>query len=133
MLVIAGRITDYGASSTRVSGSGRRGDQFHQGGGPCAGGPAWVSAQIRRLERELGHEIFHRSGRSVRLTDAGAVILPLARSALSAVTEIGVVADQLRGVLRGQVAIGMMTSCHRTSSLGCWRRFMTSIPGSTSG
>jgi len=40
-----------------------------------------VSAQIRRLEREIGHVLFDRSGRAVRLTDGGAAIVPLARSA----------------------------------------------------
>src|SRR4051812_25650299 len=38
-----------------------------------------VSAQVRRLERELGVELLDRSGRSVSLTDAGAVVLPFAR------------------------------------------------------
>src|SRR5207302_438408 len=33
-----------------------------------------VSAQIRRLERELGQELLDRSGRSVRVTEAGAVV-----------------------------------------------------------
>jgi DNA-binding transcriptional LysR family regulator len=38
-----------------------------------------VSAQIRRLERELGHELFDRSGRSVRPTDTGAVVQGLVK------------------------------------------------------
>jgi DNA-binding transcriptional LysR family regulator len=70
-----------------------------------------VSAQIRRLERELGHALFDRSGGSVRVTDAGAAVLPLARTALGAVREIADIAEQLRGVMRGRVAVGMMTSC----------------------
>ncbi|HEY9304498.1 MAG TPA: LysR substrate-binding domain-containing protein [Mycobacterium sp.] len=70
-----------------------------------------VSAQIRRLERELGHALFDRSGGSVRVTDAGAAVLPLARAALRAVHEIADIAEQLRGVMRGRVAVGMMTSC----------------------
>lgn len=70
-----------------------------------------VSAQIRRLESELGQTLFDRSGRSVRVTDAGAAVLPLARTALAAVAEIRAAADELSGVLRGHVAVGMMTSC----------------------
>jgi hypothetical protein len=38
-----------------------------------------VSAQIRRLERELGQELLDRSGRSVRLTEVGVAVLPYAR------------------------------------------------------
>ena len=62
-----------------------------------------VSAQIRRLERELGQELLDRGGRSVRLTEAGAAVLPYARAALAAV-------DELAGLLRGHIAIGTVTS-----------------------
>lgn len=47
-----------------------------------------VSAQIRQLERELGQELLDRSGRTVRLTDAGAAVLPYARAALRAIEDL---------------------------------------------
>jgi DNA-binding transcriptional LysR family regulator len=43
-----------------------------------------VSQQIRRLERELGTELFDRGPRRVRLTQAGARFLPEARAVLAA-------------------------------------------------
>jgi DNA-binding transcriptional LysR family regulator len=43
-----------------------------------------VSAQIRRLERELGEALFHRDQRAVRLTATGEALLPHARAALAA-------------------------------------------------
>ncbi|GAA1949830.1 LysR family transcriptional regulator [Kitasatospora viridis] len=69
-----------------------------------------VSAQIRRLERELGQELLDRSGRSVRLTEVGAAVLPYARAALAAVAGARQAVDELTGLLRGRVAIGAVTS-----------------------
>lgn len=69
-----------------------------------------VSAQIRRLERELGQELLDRSGRTVRLTDVGAAALPHARAALAAVNGVREAVDELAGLVRGQVAIGAVTS-----------------------
>ncbi|MCP2164194.1 LysR family transcriptional regulator [Goodfellowiella coeruleoviolacea] len=69
-----------------------------------------VSAQIRRLERELGQELLDRSGRSVRLTEAGAAVLPHARAALAAVASARLAVDELTGLVRGRVAVGTVTS-----------------------
>jgi DNA-binding transcriptional LysR family regulator len=69
-----------------------------------------VSAQIRRLERELGQELFDRSGRTVRLTEAGEAVLPYARAALAAVEGARLAVDELAGLLRGHVAVGTVTS-----------------------
>ncbi|MFE9425083.1 LysR family transcriptional regulator [Kitasatospora sp. NPDC006697] len=71
-----------------------------------------VSAQIRRLERELGQELLDRSGRSVRLTEAGEAVLPYARAALAAVAGARHAVDELTGLLRGRVSIGTVTSHH---------------------
>jgi DNA-binding transcriptional LysR family regulator len=70
-----------------------------------------VSAQVRRLERELGHALFDRSGRSVRLTDVGAAVLPHARAALDAVARARLAVDDLAGLVRGRVAVGMVSGC----------------------
>jgi DNA-binding transcriptional LysR family regulator len=69
-----------------------------------------VSAQVKRLERELGQELLDRSGRAVRLTDVGAAALPHARAALAAVQGVREAVDELAGLVRGQVAIGAVTS-----------------------
>lgn len=69
-----------------------------------------VSAQVKRLERELGQELLDRSGRTVRLTDVGAAALPHARAALAAVRGVREAVEELAGLVRGQVAIGMVTS-----------------------
>jgi DNA-binding transcriptional LysR family regulator len=70
-----------------------------------------VSAQVRRLETELGQQLLDRSGRSVRLTEVGAAVLPFARAALRAVSNARLAVDQLAGLVRGQVAVGMVSGC----------------------
>jgi len=70
-----------------------------------------VSAQIRQLERELGHPLLDRSGRAVRLTEVGTAVVPYARAALAAVDAARHAVDELTGLLRGRVALGMITSC----------------------
>ncbi|MFI1184168.1 LysR family transcriptional regulator [Streptomyces sp. NPDC020799] len=69
-----------------------------------------VSAQIRKLERELGQELLDRSGREVRLTEAGEAVLPYARAALAAVEGARLAVDELTGLVRGRVAVGTVTS-----------------------
>jgi DNA-binding transcriptional LysR family regulator len=70
-----------------------------------------VSAQIRRLERELGQALFDRSARGVRLTEVGAAVLPYARAALGAVAGARLAVDELTGLVRGRVALGMVVAC----------------------
>lgn len=69
-----------------------------------------VSAQIQRLERELGQPLLDRSRRTVRLTAAGEAALPYARAALAAVTDIHVAVEELTELVRGTVTIGTVTS-----------------------
>jgi DNA-binding transcriptional LysR family regulator len=69
-----------------------------------------VSAQIQRLERELGQPLLDRSRRTVRLTAAGEAALPYARAALNAVANIHLAVDELSQLVRGTVTIGTVTS-----------------------
>lgn len=69
-----------------------------------------VSAQIQRLERELGQPLLDRTRRAVRLTAAGVAVLPYAKAALAAVTDIKVAVDELTQLVRGTVTIGTVTS-----------------------
>ena len=70
-----------------------------------------VSAQVRRLESELGQQLLDRSGRSVRLTEVGSAVLPFARAALDAVANARLAVDELAGLVRGQVTAGMVSGC----------------------
>ncbi|QUR68160.1 LysR family transcriptional regulator [Mycobacterium spongiae] len=68
-----------------------------------------VSAQIRRLESELGQPLLDRSRRKVRLTTAGRAVLPHATAALTAVANIQTAVDDLTQLVRGKVSIGTVT------------------------
>lgn len=70
-----------------------------------------VSAQVRQLEHELGVDLLDRSGRSVRLTEAGAAVLGYARAALDAAAGARLAADDIHGLVRGHVTVGMVTAC----------------------
>lgn len=81
-----------------------------------------VSAQIKRLERELGQELLDRSGRQVKLTEVGAAVLPYARAALAAVAGARLAVDELTGLLRGHIAVGAVTS-HKVDLPGLLAEF----------
>ncbi|WP_280492142.1 LysR family transcriptional regulator [Nocardia asiatica] len=68
-----------------------------------------LSAQIRQLERELGHPLLDRGGRTVTLTEVGAAVLPLAQAALAAAERIAHTVDEFTGLLRGQVRVGLVS------------------------
>jgi DNA-binding transcriptional LysR family regulator len=65
-----------------------------------------ISQQIRRLEAEIGTQIFRRSSRSVELTEEGKVILEHAERVLAEVDQMQGEMDALSGVMRGTVRIG---------------------------
>jgi DNA-binding transcriptional LysR family regulator len=66
-----------------------------------------VSAQIGRLESELGEPLFHRDRRLVRLTAAGEALLPHARAALTAAENGRDEIASLRDLLHGRLRVGV--------------------------
>jgi DNA-binding transcriptional LysR family regulator len=83
-----------------------------------------VSAQIRRLERELGEPLLDRDQRAVTLTAAGEALLPHARAALAAAQRGRDTIASLRGLLHGRLRIGVSGPVdHRLAeSLGDFHR-----------
>ena len=67
-----------------------------------------VSQQIRRLEQELGVEVFRRSSRSVELTPEGEMILGYAHRVLREVDGLHFELGELTGLVRGELRIGGM-------------------------
>src|SRR6202044_1126604 len=64
------------------------------------------SAQIRRLEQEIGTALLERTTRRVRLTPAGELVLTRARSALAQVEGARADLAELATVTRGQLRVG---------------------------
>ena len=74
-----------------------------------------LSQQVRQLEESLGAQLFDRSGRTTRLTDAGDVYLLYARRAYQELQEakraIHDVSDLSRGSLRVAWRLWRLPTC----------------------
>jgi DNA-binding transcriptional LysR family regulator len=70
-----------------------------------------VSAQIRQLERDLGATLIDRSGRIATLTTAGTAALGHARAALASVEAVRDAVDEVTGLIRGGLVVGMVNGC----------------------
>jgi DNA-binding transcriptional LysR family regulator len=88
-----------------------------------------VSAQIKALEAELGTALFHRSARVARLTEAGTVALPYAQAALDACADLREAIDQMKGLVRGRLTIGMVTGCEIAPLFAALAAFHREHPG----
>ena len=64
-----------------------------------------LSQQIANLEREVGAALFHRQGRSVRLTDAGRALLIYAERILEEEEAAKRAVQEVVGLRRGQLAL----------------------------
>ncbi|MEU4745398.1 LysR family transcriptional regulator [Actinosynnema sp. NPDC023658] len=87
-----------------------------------------VSAQIRQLERELGAELFDRSGRAVTLTVAGKAALDPARAALAAAGAVGQAVDEVTHLVRGRLTVGMVVGCTITALFDALATFHRAHP-----
>jgi DNA-binding transcriptional LysR family regulator len=65
-----------------------------------------VTARIQTLEKDLGEDLFERGGRSIKLSDAGAVFLEYAERALKEVQESRDALESLRNASAGHLRIG---------------------------
>lgn len=67
-----------------------------------------LSHQIRRLEAELGTELFERTSRRVAPTQAGEAVAASARRVAAEIDGIRGEIDALRGLMRGRIAVGAL-------------------------
>ncbi len=88
-----------------------------------------VSAQIQQLERDLGATLIDRSSRSATLTAAGAAALEHARGALASADAVRQAVDEVSGLMRGRLAVGMVTACTITGLFDALAAFRLAHPG----
>jgi len=88
-----------------------------------------VSAQIRQLERDLGAELFDRSSRAVALTAAGQAAIGPARAVLASAAALREAVDEVNGLVRGQLTVGMVTACTVAPLFDALSAFHRAYPG----
>lgn len=88
-----------------------------------------VSAQVARLERELGLDLFERGARRVTTTPAGDQLLARMRGVLAAVEDIRSTAGQHLGLLRGRARIGAVAGLSWPAFLDALAALRAQHPG----
>ncbi len=81
---------------------------FTRAAAQCFVAQSALSQQIARLEKDVGAELFSRTSRSVRLTAAGDLLVPMARRILADVDHAQEALDALAGLRRGRLRLGLV-------------------------
>ncbi|MCL6601979.1 MAG: LysR family transcriptional regulator [Paenibacillus sp.] len=66
-----------------------------------------ISKMIRNMEIELGADLFYREGKSIRLTDAGEILLTKAQNIVDSFNSLSSELDSLRSLKQGHIRIGL--------------------------
>lgn len=101
---------------------------FSGGARRCHVAQPSLSQQIKKLEEELGYQLFDRLGRTIALTEAGEAMLPRARKVLEGVREIE---ENLKHDLEegcGSLAVGAIPTMAPYILPRATRQFLRSYP-----
>ncbi len=88
-----------------------------------------LTRHIKALEAELGAELFHRTKRSVRLSDAGAALLPQVEAILQAVARLPDAARAGAAGSTGRISIAFVSIVDYSFLPALLRRFTGAHPG----
>jgi LysR family transcriptional activator of glutamate synthase operon len=88
-----------------------------------------LSHQVRKLETELGTELFERTSRSVAPTEAGEAVAARARRVLAEVDGVRDEVDELQGLVRGRIAVGALLPAGELDVPRLLAGFATAHPG----
>jgi DNA-binding transcriptional LysR family regulator len=101
---------------------GRAAERLHMAQPP-------LSQQIRRLEADVGVDLFVRTTRRVDLTDAGRVYLERARTILASVDNAAIEARRVAAGVVGHLVIGCVGSATYSVVPALSRRLADELPG----
>lgn len=87
-----------------------------------------LSQSLKKLEEELGAPLFYRDSHIVMLTDAGQALLPQAKKTLEESENCFAKLNDLVGMKRGSLNIGI-THSYRIISSDTLNRFISEYPG----
>lgn len=102
---------------------------FTRAAAQCAVAQPALSQQMRRLEAELGAQLFVRTTRSVALTDAGQVLLQNARRVLADVAHARAEIDAITGLVHGRLTVGAIQFVPRLNLPLVLAEFHAAYPG----
>jgi len=88
-----------------------------------------ITARIQALERELDEDMFERSGRGVRLTNAGTALLPYAERMLQMLWEAKESVEEVRSVQAGKLRLGSALTISTYVLPRILRTFRARYPG----
>ena len=88
-----------------------------------------LSQQIRELEGQLNLALFDRVGRRVKLTAAGEMLLPHARRVMRELMEAQTALDELHGLKRGALRVGIVQTVNACVIPEIVARFSEAHPG----
>jgi DNA-binding transcriptional LysR family regulator len=88
-----------------------------------------LSHQVKKLEAELGTELFERTSRRVVPTAAGEAVAVRARRVLAEVEGVQGELDELRGLVRGRVAVGALLPAGELDVTALLASFNRAFPG----
>ena len=88
-----------------------------------------LTARLKNLEAELGEQLFLRTGRGLRLTEAGRAFLPHAERAVRALREGEAAISGLQRGEAGQLVVGAAPAVSTYVLPRLLRRFLATAPG----
>jgi LysR family transcriptional regulator, transcription activator of glutamate synthase operon len=88
-----------------------------------------LSHQIRRLEAELGTELFERTSRSVESTEAGEAVAARARAVIAEIDGVRSEIDELNGLIRGRISVGALLPAGKIDVPRLLANFSEAHPG----